>query len=64
MTFAELLHGHFLPRYDSPNVATMTRRNVRSHIGDGTGVATRRGAKNERGARFALLFRLGAAPLE
>lgn len=57
MTFAELAHGHFLPHYDSPNVATMTRRNVRSHMGDGTGVPTRKGAKNERGARCALLFR-------
>lgn len=54
-TFAELVHGHFLPRYDSPDVATMTRRNVRSHTGDGTRLPARKGAKNERGARFALL---------
>jgi integrase len=59
MTFAELAHSHFLPRYDGPNVATMTRRNVRSHMGDGTGRPARKGAKNERGARFALLFRFG-----
>jgi hypothetical protein len=59
MTFAELAHSHFLPRYDNSNVATMTRRNVRSHMGEGTGVATRSGAKNAREARFALLFRFG-----
>lgn len=59
MTFADLVHGHFLPRYDTPNVATMTRRNVRSPMGDGTGVPTRKGAKNERVARFALRFRFG-----
>lgn len=60
MTFAQLAHDHFLPRYSSgTNLATTTYRTVDSHFGDGTGQPRRKGRKNELGARFALLYVFG-----
>lgn len=44
MTFAQLAHDHFLPRYSSgTNLATTTYRTVDSHFGDGTGEPRRKG---------------------
>ena len=55
MTFAQLAHDHFLPRYSSgTNLATTTYRTVDSHFGDGTGEPGRKGRENELGAQFAL----------
>lgn len=65
MTFAQLAHDHFLPRYSSgTNLATTTYRTVDSHFGDGTGKARRKGRKNELGARFALLYVFGRYGLD
>jgi hypothetical protein len=65
MTFAQLAHDHFLPRYSSgTNLATTTYRTVDSHFGDGTGKPRRKGRKNELGARFALLYVFGRYRLD
>jgi integrase len=57
MTFAELVRDHYLPTY--AHAAGNTVKNLYSHLGDGTGEAKRKGAKNKRAARFQLLHAFG-----
>jgi hypothetical protein len=57
MTFAELVRDHYLPTY--AHAARNTVKNLRSHLGDGTGEAKRSGAKNKRAARCQLLHVFG-----
>jgi hypothetical protein len=57
MTFAELVHDHYLPTY--VHAAGNTRKNIDSHLGDGTGGAKRQGAKNQRAARFQIMHVFG-----
>jgi integrase len=61
MTFAELVRDHYLPTY--AHAAGNTRKNIDSHLGDGTDGARRKGAKNQRAARFQILHVFGALRL-
>jgi hypothetical protein len=61
MTFAELVRDHYLPTY--AHAAGNTRKNIDSDLGDGTGEAKRKGAKNERAARFQILHVFGRLEL-
>jgi integrase len=57
MTFVQLVRDHYLPTY--AHAAGNTVKNIHSHLGDGSGEATRKGAKNKRAARFQLLHVFG-----
>lgn len=57
MTFGELVRDHYLPTY--AHAAANTVKNIHSHLGDGSGAAGRKGAKNQRAARFQLLYVFG-----
>lgn len=61
LLFRDLVRDHYLPslRDASPN----TRKNTASHLGDGSGVATRLGRYGERAARSQLLFAFGHLPI-
>jgi integrase len=61
MSFTDLVTEHYLPTY--AHASPITRKNLASHLGNGTGQPARAGAKNARAARFALLFVFGATPI-
>lgn len=61
MTFTDLVADHFLPTY--AHTSPIIRKNIASHLGDGTGRPVRGGGKNARAARHALLFVFGGKPI-
>lgn len=60
MSFADLVAEPYLPTY--AHAIPMTRKNLASHLGDGTGQPARAGANNARAAWFAVLHVFGATP--
>ena len=62
MTFTELVEEHYLPM--QVDVSPVTRKNIRSHLGDGTGRPRAQGGKGARAARHQLLTVFGHLPIE
>jgi integrase len=61
LLFADLVAHHYLPTLC--NAAPNTRKNTASHLGDNTGVPTRRGLYAERAVRSQLLYAFGHLPI-
>ncbi len=61
LLFGDLVRDHYLPslRDASPN----TRKNTASHLGDGSGAATRNSRYAQRAARSQLLYAFGHLPI-
>ena len=61
MLFADLVAQHYLPTLS--DAAPNTRKNTASHLGDNTGVPTRKGRYAERAVRSQLLYAFGHLPI-
>lgn len=57
LLFADLVARHYLPTLS--DAAPNTRKNTASHLGDTTGVPTRKGRYAERAVRSQLLYAFG-----
>jgi integrase len=61
LLFTDLVAHHYLPTLS--DAAPNTRKNTASHLGDNTGVPTRKGFYAERAVRSQLLYAFGHLPI-
>ena len=61
LLFADLVARHYAPTWS--DAAPHTRKNTASHLGDTTGVPTRKGRYAERAIRSQLLYAFGHLPI-